>query len=100
MAFSAASEEAGAEADGEAAFMRRKIPLRQSGKRGFIFLIARALSRSDIPALKSIRSFTAYRRISFFGSFQTSTPATWMPTRLPMPWGSEKPVSTNSVARG
>ena len=80
--------------------MRRKIPLRQSGKRELIFLIALALSRNDIPALKSIRSFTAYPRISFFGSFQTSTPVTLMPTRLHMPWGSAKPVSTNSVARG
>ena len=80
--------------------MRQKILLRRAASGVSSFLIARALSRSDIPALKSIKSSTGYRRILFSGSFQTSTPATWMPIRLHMPWGSAKPVSTNSVARG
>ena len=80
--------------------MRRKNPPPQSGKRGGSYFLIGTLSHSDIPALISILSSTGHRRILFSGSFQTSTPAIWMPTRLHMPRGSANPVSMNSAARG
>jgi hypothetical protein len=46
--------------------MRQNIHLRLSGKRRLIFLLARAFSASDIPALKSIRSLYLLVYVFFF----------------------------------